>query len=177
MAVGNSSGGDALFIGADDRGVFLRALGHVRAMLCYPLRNSLLAGLEDAGPLPAVFVDLSGCQYMDSTFIGMLVAIDKKLRKVSGERLRIVRPSPACMELLSQIGLQDYLAIDTAALALPAAMEEVSATDRPGADFILKAHEALMETSEEARKKFALLKEVLEKKLRAVKPRPDNPEG
>jgi hypothetical protein len=55
-------------------------------------------------------------------------------------------------------------------------MEEVSPTkDRPGADFILSAHEALMETSEEARKKFALLKEMLERKLRKEKPPQGNP--
>jgi hypothetical protein len=48
---------------------------------------------------------------------------------------------------------------------------------RPGAEFILRAHEALMETSEEARKKFALLKEMLERKLKTEKPPKDTPEG
>lgn len=53
----------------------------------------------------------------------------------------------------------------------PPRMEEVSpAAERPGADFILSAHEALMETSDEARKKFGLLKEILERKLRKEKP-------
>jgi hypothetical protein len=113
---------------------------------------------------------------MDSTFIGLLVAIDKKLRKVSGARLQLLRPSAACRDILSQIGLQDYLAIDPNGTAMPAAMEELSTSpERPGADFILKAHEALMETSEEAKKKFALLKETLERKLRGEKPPKDSP--
>jgi anti-anti-sigma factor len=177
MAVGNSNA-DALFIGADARGVFLEARGHIRATLCYPLRDSLLSRLETAAAPPAVFIDLSACIYMDSTCIGLLVAIDKKLRKVSGARLKLLRPSPSCQDILSQIGLQDYLVIDPNGAAMPATMEELSTSpERPGADFILKAHEALMETSEEAKKKFALLKETLERKLRGEKPQKDNPEG
>jgi hypothetical protein len=50
-------------------------------------------------------------------------------------------------------------------------------TEKPGAEFILKTHEALMETSEEARRKFALLKETLEQKLKGgEKPPRGNPE-
>lgn len=177
MAVGNSNA-DALLIGADARGVFMEARGHIRAAQCYPLRDSLLSRLETAAAPPAVFIDLSACTYMDSTFIGLLVAIDKKLKRVSGARLHLLRPSPACREILSQIGLQDYLLIEPEGARMPADMEELSSSpERPGADFILKAHEALMETSEEARKKFALLKEMLERKLRAEKPPKDNPEG
>ncbi len=177
MAVGNSSGPDALFVGADSRGVFLRAVGAVRAGLCFPLRDSLLERLQEPHAPRAVFVDLSDCQYMDSTFVGLLVAIDRKLRKGFGTRLTVIRPSAACVEILSQIGLRDFLAVETAEVRLPDGMEEVAAAGRPGADFILKAHEALMETSEEARKRFALLKEMLERKLRGEKPRQDNPEG
>jgi hypothetical protein len=38
--------------------------------------------------------------------------------------------------------------------------------EKPGAEFILKTHEALMETSAEAKKKFGLVMEILAKKLR-----------
>jgi anti-anti-sigma factor len=177
MAMGNSSA-DSLSIGSDERGVFMIAHGHIRAAVCYPLRDGLLARLDGAAAPPAVFIDLSECTYMDSTFIGLLVAIDKKLRKATAGRLHVLRPSPACAEILSQIGLQDYLLIDQEAREMPAGMEELSSSaGRPGADFILKAHEALMETSEEARKKFALLKEMLEKKLKAERPPKDTPEG
>ena len=58
----------------------------------------------------------------------------------------------------------------------PPRMEEVSpAAGKPGADFILTAHEALMETSDEARKKFRLVKEILERKVRKEKPPQDTP--
>ena len=62
--------------------------------------------------MPAVYVDLSQCRYMDSTFIGLLVAIDKKLQKGSGGRLHVVQPSAECLDLLRQLGLQEFLVIE-----------------------------------------------------------------
>jgi anti-anti-sigma factor len=170
MAVSNTNT-DSLLFGNDQRGYFLAARGNIRANLCFPLRESLLAQLEKERSVPAVYADLSQCDYMDSTFIGLMVAVDKQLRKTSGGRLHLLRPSPACLEILAQIGLQTYLLIEEAPAEFPAEMEEVSPVkDKPAAEFILSAHEALMETSEEARKKFALLKEMLERKLRKEEP-------
>jgi anti-sigma B factor antagonist len=177
MMVGDTSA-DALLLGADERGVFLRARGSIRATLCFPLRDALLGQIDKDLSVPAIHVDLSECRYMDSTFIGLLVAIDKKMRKATGQRMHVLRPSTECMEILSQIGLQKYLSIEQDDVRFPESMEALTSdVERPGADFILKAHEALMETSEEARRKFALLKEMLERKLRAEKPPKDTPEG
>jgi anti-anti-sigma factor len=175
MAVSNTNT-DSLLFGKDERGYFITARGNIRANLCFPLREGLLARLDkDRGP-PAVFADLSQCDYMDSTFIGLMVAIDKRLKNISGGRLHLIRPSPACREILAQIGLLSYLLIEEDTVAFPPRMEEVSPlAGKPGADFILTAHEALMETSDEARNKFRLVKEMLERKLRKEKPPPDTP--
>src|SRR5271157_5605583 len=146
---------DSILVGSDGRGWFITARGSVRATLCYPLRDTLLARLEDSSDVPAVYVDLSACTYMDSTFIGLLVAMDRRLQKGSGGRLHIMQPSPECLTLFRQLGLQDFLVFDaTPTLPLPEMRDLAAAPGRPGIDFILRAHEALMETSEEARSKF-----------------------
>jgi anti-anti-sigma factor len=177
MAVSNTNA-DALLLGADERGVFVRAQGSIRATLCFPLRDALLGEVDKGLPVHAVYFDLSECRYMDSTFIGLLVAIDKRLRKATGARLNVLRPSAESLDILSQIGLQKYLHVVQDEIRFPANMEPLASDlQRPGAEFILRAHEALMETSEEARKKFALLKEMLERKLRAEKPPKGTPEG
>jgi anti-anti-sigma regulatory factor len=183
MGVGNSGArhpetgpaADSLLVGSDDRGWFISARGSVRASLCYPLRETLLARLDEPSAVPAVFVDLSRCSYMDSTFIGLLVAIDRKLQTGSGARLHVQRPSAECLELFRQLGLQDFLLIDGAPTRAPPELKELDATEsRPGAEFVLRAHEALMETSEQARRKFGLLREELERKLRGGKPPGDD---
>ena len=172
MAVGNSNA-DALLIGADARGVFLEARGHIRAAQCYPLRDTVLSRLETAAAPPAVFIDLSACTYMDSTFIGLLVAIDRKLRKGSGGRLHVMDPSTECLELFRQLGLQDFLLVEAGGISAPNMRSVEAPRGRPGADFVLRAHEALMESSDVARRKFSVLRDVLERKLRGDKPRGD----
>jgi anti-anti-sigma factor len=176
MDVGNSASSPeagSILVGEDERGSFIAVLGSVRASLCYPLRDTLLVRLEESSAVPAVFVELSQCTYMDSTFIGLLVAIDRKLQKGSGGRLHVARPSPECLELFHQLGLQDFLLVETDDIRPPQMKNLDTPTGRPGADFVLGAHEALMETSEEARRKFGVLRDVLERKLRAEKPPAD----
>jgi anti-sigma B factor antagonist len=165
---------DSILVGEDTRGWFITARGAIRATLCYPLRETLLARLDESSDVPAVYVDLSLCTYMDSTFIGLLVATDRKLQKGSGGRLHVMQPGPECLDLFRQLGLQDILVIEPSITPTPRGMKELgTAPGRPAADFILRAHEALMETSEEARRKFGLLRDELERKLRGGKP----PEG
>jgi hypothetical protein len=115
---------------------------------------------------------------MDSTFIGLLVAIDKKLQKGSHGRLHVLRPTAECRDILEQMGLKNFLLIEERDMRAPEAMAVLAPNaEKPGAEFILRTHEALMETSEEARKKFALLKETLEQKLKGSgKPPRGNPE-
>ncbi len=175
MDVGNTRV-DTILLGTDTRGYFITARGSVRAVLCYPLRETVLARLEATSDVPAVYVELSECTYMDSTFIGLLVAMDRRLQRGSGGRLHVVRPSVECMDLFRQLGLQDILLIEDTAIDAPAEIVELSSENQtPGAEFLLRAHEALMETSEEARKKFSLLKDVLERTLKAGKPPQDTP--
>jgi anti-anti-sigma factor len=175
MAVSNNPT-DTILLGRDDRGYFMAARGAVRASLCFPLREALLARLEGAEKVPAVYVDLSQCTYMDSTFIGLLVALDKRLLKNSGGRLHVLNPTQQCREILRQIGLETFLLVEKGPFDAPHEMREISgAPGRPEAEFILGAHEALMDVSEEAREKFKLLKEMLEKKLKSQKPPRDNP--
>jgi anti-anti-sigma factor len=174
---GSNTTSDTLKVGSDERGVFISARGEIRAALCFPLREMLLDPADAAGP-PAVHVDLSACSYMDSTFIGLLVAVDRRLHRASAGRLHVISPSAAARDILGQIGLMDFFLVVEEGPAEPALMREITPTgEKPAAEFVLKAHEALMETSEEARKKFALLKEMLERKLRRPDPPKDNREG
>jgi anti-anti-sigma factor len=175
MGVGNTQD-DRLLIGRDDRGIFLSARGSIRAPRCYPLRESLLPLIEELGSGQTIFVDLSSCIYMDSTFIGLLVSMDRKVKKASGERLRVIDPSTPCRAALQDIGLGDFFSVGEEKTALPPRMTEVvEQGDKPTARFVLDAHEALMETSAEARKRFGALMNVLQRALKPEKPPRDTP--
>ena len=175
VGVGNTQTG-TLLVGRDDRGIFLTAKGSIRAPLCYPLRESFLPQIDELKDGQSVFVDLSDCTYMDSTCIGILVAMDKKARKASGGRLHVLNPSVPCRASLEDIGLGGFFSVGEKTVAPPPVMAEISGpAEKPSAQFVLDAHEAFMETSEEAKKKFSALKDILQRALTPEKPPRDTP--
>ena len=131
MAGGNTAS-DTLRMGRDERGYFITARGAIRAQLCSSLRELLLEKLDEGARVPAVYADLSACRYMDSTFIGLLVAADKRLHKSSGGRLHVLSPSPEARDTLAQIGLLGYFLIEESMLPEPADMQDMHSRDAPG---------------------------------------------
>lgn len=59
----------------------------------------------------SVRVDLRDCTTMDSTFTGTLLALKRQLDALGG-CLSLVCPSPKVCELLEQMGLEDFYAIE-----------------------------------------------------------------
>lgn len=59
-----------------------------------------------------IIVDMSTCYFIDSTFLGTLVLIHKKLKEKSG-RLRMVTNSPRIIELMGKSGLTKFLDVFT----------------------------------------------------------------
>jgi anti-sigma B factor antagonist len=156
---------DACFQGEDARGIWIGASGHVRALTCFPLRDSVIPRLAGPGPVPPVTVDLSACTYMDSTFVGLLVAIDRA-QKRSGGHLRLLAPNTACVEILAQLGLDRVFAPpEPGPWPVPAGADLVSADRPPSPEFLLEVHDALVEASGAARDTFGLLREVLEQRV------------
>lgn len=93
----------------------------------------------------AVRLDLRGCTSVDSTFSGTLLSLERQLEKVGGT-LTLVSPSPKVLELLQQMGLEDFYEIEVAE-----PLDDGTGTDvpvsRPGAEqlgkLILEAHDQL----------------------------------
>jgi anti-anti-sigma factor len=59
----------------------------------------------------AVRVDLRHAIYLDSTFLGTLLALQNQLARRGG-RLALVAPSPACARLLEQMGLNEVFTLE-----------------------------------------------------------------
>ena len=61
-----------------------------------------------SGGALSVNVDLRDCTYLDSTFLGTLIFLDKQLRLRQGQ-FSLIAPSQACTKLLRQMGLDEYM--------------------------------------------------------------------
>ncbi|MDB4938492.1 MAG: Sulfate transporter/antisigma-factor antagonist [Labilithrix sp.] len=61
--------------------------------------------------IDAVRVDLRDCTAMDSTFLGTLLSLQRQL-VAAGGTLTLVAPSARVLELLAQMGLEDFYAVE-----------------------------------------------------------------
>ncbi|HSV56010.1 MAG TPA: STAS domain-containing protein [Magnetospirillaceae bacterium] len=155
---------EALYVKESARTVYIRAQGHITAALCSDLKARIFDRLEAKPPVDNVFVDLSLCDYMDSTFLGLLVGVNKRFLRYSERPLTVVRPSPPCLELLRTIGILRLVRVEDSTVPFPESMEIMVAAGRTDADLLLEVHESLMDLSEENRHRFSTLHDVLKKR-------------
>ena len=123
-------------------------------------------------PVPVLLgVDLSACDYMDSTFMGLLVGFHKKYKQLSGRSLTVLRPSPECIKLLTGLGILKLMVrVDGPVPASPEEWTTVTKNLKPTVDVILGAHRNLSEISPDNEKRFASLQEALEKQAKKETP-------
>lgn len=90
-------------------------------------------------------VDLRHCSYLDSTFLGTLLQLQRATRKHSASFV-LVSPSDECSKLLHQIGVQDIFAVHMdEELICSNWLEVVASPEDPEAfnNNVLQAHEEL----------------------------------
>ena len=68
-----------ILIGNDNNDIYLKAYGHITANVSFPIREDLYKKISTFTVALNIFIDLSNIRYMDSTFMGLLVGIEKKL--------------------------------------------------------------------------------------------------
>lgn len=156
---------EALYFKEVDGIIYIRAQGHLTAALCPQLKARAFARIEEAPPKKAVYIDLGPCDYMDSTFLGLIVGINKRFKAAGGSPVVLLKPSQTCLGLLRTIGVTKLVTISETGPAFPPVMESMSLGPRATAEFILDAHENLTEMSEENRNRFSTLTKALKGSL------------
>jgi len=106
-------------------------------------------------------IDFLRCTSMDSTFLGVLAGFALELRKaVPKGSIVLTRMGQRNLELVRNLGLHKLLTVDatdTAAAAVPAADAPLVCGERTELDtarLVLEAHENLVSTDEDNRRKF-----------------------
>ncbi len=153
----------------NDNSIFVKAVGHITAPICFGLRQRVFNRFEETREIKAIYVDLSECEYMDSTFMGLLIGFNKKMSALFSKNVNIIKPSPESVTHLEELGLDKVLVFSGENVAFPADMEVISQKEKVSAEFILKAHENLIEISEDNRKRFKIVQELLSKQIKKTK--------
>jgi anti-anti-sigma factor len=157
---------EAIYMGMDGDRIYVRATGHITAALCPELKTKCFARFEVAPPVSAVYIDLSSCDYMDSTFLGLIVGLTKRLMAKARKKLTIVAANDACLGLLKTIGVLGLLEDSRESPPFPERMERIGRGSAATAEFLLDAHEELSSLSDDNRAKFSALTSLLRDSMR-----------
>jgi anti-anti-sigma factor len=156
---------EAVYYKSDGTTLYMKATGHVTALVCPPLKTAVFRRLDAEPSADRVYLDLSSCEYMDSTFLGLIVGTQKRFSRLSGGRtpksIVLLGVNEACKGLLRTIGVLGMVELSDAAVPFPPDMARLSGESRTSARFLLDAHEELSELSPENRKRFSALTTVL----------------
>lgn len=114
-----------------------------------PLAPSFLQCLNQLsqGQPPGIWVDLSCCEHLDSTFAGSLIGFSQKGRAGSRPPLHLNAPSPACRELFERMHLDSHLLLEDA--PAPAAWQAYAISDGARcemAEVVIQAHQNLADS-------------------------------
>ena len=157
---------EALFFQENETGLFVQAQGHITAAVSTDLRELILGRLTKAPVPPLLAVDLSNCDYMDSTFMGLLVGFHKRYKVLTGRGLTILRPTPECLKLLNGLGILKLMTLSSGTEpASPESWISLKPSHSPSTEILLNAHQDLSEISPENEMKFSALQNVLEQQL------------
>jgi len=156
---------EAIFYKDQDGDIYIRAQGHVTASICPELKAKAFARLDASPPPSAVYMDLGPCEYMDSTFLGLIVGINKRFRLKSPSPVVLLHVNDTCRGLLKTIGVLKLVELSDENVAFPPIMDRLGPGPRATAEFLLDAHEELSELSPENRKRFSTLTDTLKSAL------------
>ncbi len=156
---------EAAYYGKAEGICAIRAEGHMTAHLCPSLKARIHSDLDSAEPPRGVHFDLVACEYMDSTFLGLIVGICKRLKALNGAKPVLHGTNEACTGLLKTIGVLGLVELSSGPAPLVEGMERVEGGQKATARFMLDAHENLSDLSDENRSRFAGLASALRKAL------------
>ncbi len=156
---------EAVYYGESGGELFIKVLGHMTAALCPELKARAFARLDGEESVAGVFFDLRSCEYMDSTFLGLIVGVNKRFKAKSGKPVLLLHVNPTCMGLLKTIGVLRLVELSDEEKRFPEPMEAIGPGPRATAEFLLNAHGELSEISEENKSRFATLTKALKDSL------------
>lgn len=155
---------EALLLKESGDAIYIRALGHITANSCAGLKARVFERLERPPAPDNVFVDLSHCEYMDSTFMGLLVGFNKRLLRAAEKPITVLRANETCLKLLKTIGIARMVVMSDEPPPFPEGMETVGG--KADAELLLGAHDDLIELSEDNERRFSALRSVLASEAR-----------
>ena len=144
-------------VGSTDGGLHINLLGRA-TQRTVPTADRLVSDYLAAKPDgPLIAIDLEGCEWVDSTCAGWIVALTRRAKSSAGGRVVLSRCSERCQRSLSRMGLTPLLTLEDVAApqetrTVPCqTRDQLSKTE---VEFMLAAHEELAAVNEQNQQVF-----------------------
>ncbi|NPV01683.1 MAG: STAS domain-containing protein [Brevinematales bacterium] len=157
-----------VMVGPFEGGALVKVTGRGTMEFCSQLFDYLIARIEK-NKSENIYFELSETSYLDSSFIGVIVSIEKKLQKESRGSIVILNPTEKVKEILSMMGLSEILPMKESTkiknIELNEEIEKKLEKDYNDIKLLLESHQNLMEINPENKKRFGLVEEMLKQEL------------
>jgi anti-anti-sigma factor len=161
-----------VIIGIISNGYIVKVKGKGTMEYCSELFQFLSDKIENEN-IENIYFELSDATYLDSSFIGVIISIQKKLKKLRKGNVLLLNPSKKSKEIMSTMGLLDIMPIqeDHTFKNIEVSGEIKKRLEKNYKDIkiLLESHQNLMELNNENRKRFSLVEEMLKKDLEKEK--------
>ena len=133
-------------VGTARGGLYVGLMGRATQRTC-PTADRLVEDYLASRPQPPIVVlDLTGCEWVDSTFAGWLVGLSKRISHMANAQMCVAGCGDRCRASLERMGLSDLfqLANVEAGLALQRLQHLDDGVDQPGdqrTDVAIGVHE------------------------------------
>jgi hypothetical protein len=117
--------------------------------------NDFLASRPE---IPAITLDLTGCDWLDSTFAGWLVSLSKRISRYPNGQVVLAGCGKRCLASLEKMKLTDFCRFAELHVPEETQMVRCTTSDQPKKEelkLMLEAHEALAGISPENAQIFA----------------------
>jgi anti-anti-sigma factor len=161
-----------IFATVESSTAVIRVRGRAQAHQCPAFRRFVEQVL--ASHANRLQVDLSECDYFDSTFLGTLLHLRKTPGQDGGSMLTLVAPSEQCLQILGRMGAKSLFRIDNGASMQDSQQWHILAEEQPGQcglDFkqnVVDAHQELAKVDGPMQDKYRMIAEMAAQDLAAA---------
>jgi anti-anti-sigma factor len=157
-----------VLVGNIEAGLIVKVIGKGTMEFCSDL-FMYLSKFIDSGKIENIYFELSSALYLDSSFVGVILSIQKKLLKQGSPTVILLNPSEKVKEILNTMGLLELIPIQE-----ESSFKNIELTDEvhlkleknyKDIQILLESHQNLMSINEDNRKRFMLVEEMLKKEL------------
>ncbi|MGL4560761.1 MAG: STAS domain-containing protein [Brevinema sp.] len=154
-----------IYLGTDNSDLYIVVEGRGTAEYCSDLKNRLEVIIHSMN-IKSIFFDVKNADYVDSSFIGLILCTKKKCNHCE---VALLNPSKSVKEIFTIMGLESFISICEDPQKI--CTEQLSAIDQKlehsiaDIKLLLESHQEIMSTSPENKKRFALVEKVFLQEL------------